>query len=137
MNYATNTTNTANTSNTTNTTNTSNNDIANYLNASKNSCICISISIVIIILFFLTPLSNFLLVSIIGKIITIIILSYAFITNTVSTYNVSKKLDVSLFSDPNYTTSESTNIKTNIVCSYIFSIFIFILILMITKKLVM
>jgi hypothetical protein len=50
------------------------NDLSDYLNTSKNSCICISISIVIIILFFLTPLSKFLLVSNVGKIIDIIIL---------------------------------------------------------------
>ena len=110
------------------------NNFSNYLNTSKNSCICISISIVIIILFFLTPLSNFFLVSTIGKIIAILILSYAFITNTISTFDLSKKFDISLLSDSNYTTDGNTALKTNIVCSYTFSIFILLLIMMIVKK---
>lgn len=113
-----------------------NNDISNYLNSTKNSSICISISIVIIILFFMTPLSNFLLVSTIGKIIAVLILSYAFIINTTSAYDVSKKLDISLLSDSNYASNETSNIRTNIICSYIFSIFILLLILMIVKKMV-
>lgn len=113
-----------------------NNDISNYLNSTKNSSICISVAIVIIILFFMTPLSKFLLVSTIGKIIAVIILSYAFIINTTSAYDVSKKLDISLFSDSNFASNETSNIKTNIICSYIFSIFILLLILMIVKKMV-
>lgn len=112
------------------------NDFSNYLNSSKNSCICITISIVIIILFFLTPLSNFFLVSTLGKIVAILILSYAFITNTISTFDLSKKFDISLLSDSNYTTDGNSTLKTNIVCSYIFSIFILLLILMIVKKLI-
>jgi hypothetical protein len=72
------------------------NNFSNYLNSSKNSCICISISIVIIILFFLTPLSNFFILSTLGKIVAILILSYAFITNTISTFDLSKKFDISL-----------------------------------------
>ena len=113
------------------------NDISNYLNSTKNSSICISIAIVMIILFFMTPLSKFLLVSTIGKIVAILILSYAFIINTISAYDVSKKLDVSLFSDSNFASSESSNIRTNIICSYIFSIFILLLILMIAKKMIL
>ena len=61
-----------------------NNDISNYLNSTKNASICISISIVIIIIFFLTPLSKFLLVSTVGKIVAILILSYAFIINAMN-----------------------------------------------------
>ena len=114
-----------------------NNDISNYLNSTKNSSICISVAIVIIILFFMTPLSKFLLVSTIGKIIAVLILSYAFIINTTSSYDVSKKLDISLFSDSNYASNETSNIRTNIICSYIFSIFILLLILMIVKKMVL
>jgi hypothetical protein len=113
-----------------------NNDISNYLNSTKNSSICISVAIVIIILFFMTPLSKFLLVSTTGKIIAVLILSYAFIINTTSAYDVSKKLDISLFSDSNFASNETSNIKTNIICSYIFSIFILLLILMIVKKMV-
>jgi len=113
-----------------------NNDISTYLNSTKNSSICISIAIVIIILFFLTPLSKFLLVSTIGKIIAVLILSYAFIINTISAYDVSKKLDISLLSDSNFTSNETSNIRTNIICSYIFSIFILLLILMIIKKMI-
>jgi hypothetical protein len=114
-----------------------NDDISNYLNSTKNSSICISVAIVIIILFFMTPLSKFLLVSTIGKIIAVLILSYAFIINTISAYDVSKKLNISLFSDANFTSNEINNIKTNIKCSYVFSIFILVLILMIIKKMIM
>ncbi len=113
-----------------------NNEFSNYLNTSKNSCMCISISIVIIILFFLTPLSNFLLISTIGKIVAILILSYAFITNTISTFDLSKKMDISLLSDSNYNIDGNTNLKTNIICSYIFSIFILLLIMMIVRKMI-
>lgn len=98
-----------------------NNDISNYLNSTKNASICISISIVIIILFFMTPLSKFLLVSTVGKVIAILILSYAFIINTISSYDIAKKLDISVFSDSNFTSNENSNIRTNIICSYLFS----------------
>ena len=113
-----------------------NNDFSDYLNTSKNSCICISISIVIIIAFFLTPLSKFLLVSTIGKIIAILILSYAFITNTISTFDLSKKFDISLLTESSYNTTGNANLKTNIICSYTFSIFILLLIMMIVKKMI-
>jgi hypothetical protein len=63
----------------------------------------------------MTPLSKFLLVSTIGKIVAVLILSYAFIINTISAYDVSKKLDISLFSDSNYASNESSNIRTNII----------------------
>jgi hypothetical protein len=84
----------------------------------------------------MTPLSKFLLVSTVGKITAVLILSYAFIINTLSAYDVSKKLDVSLFSDSNFASNETSNIRTNIICSYIFSMFILLLILMIAKKMV-
>jgi len=109
-------------------------DISNYLNSTKNSSICISIAIVLIILFFMTPLSKFLLVSTVGKIVAVLILSYAFIINTLSAYDVSKKLDVSLFSDSNFASSETSNIKTNIICSYIFSLFIGLLTIFVMKS---
>jgi hypothetical protein len=121
--------------NSNNNNNNNNNDFSDYLNTSKNSCICISISIVIIILFFLTPLSNFLLASTIGKIIAILILSYAFITNTISTFDLSKKFNISLLTESSYTDGNS-DLKTNIICSYTFSIFILLLIIMIVKKMI-
>jgi hypothetical protein len=58
-----------------------------------------------------------------GRLIIIAVLLYALYQNTVSTMNFSK------FTNTVFTNGPWTTIKTNIICSYVFSLFILFLIL--------
>ena len=97
--------------------------INTYVENTKNTCFYIILSIFLIFLFIFGPLNRYIITSIIGKIILIVVLSYALYQNTNSTMSFSK-LTNTIFTDGPWTT-----IKTNIACSYLFSLFILFLIL--------
>ncbi len=97
--------------------------IISYVENTKNTCFYIICSIFLIFLFIFGPLNRFILTSIIGKIIIIGILSYALYQNT-KTANSFSKLTNTVFTNGSWTT-----IKTNIACSYVFSLFILFLII--------
>lgn len=97
--------------------------INSYVENTKNTCFYIILSIFFIFLFIFGPLNHFIITSIIGKLIIIGVLSYAFYQNTKSTMSFSK-LTNTIFTDGPWTT-----IKTNILCSYAFSLFILFLVI--------
>jgi hypothetical protein len=100
--------------------------IDGYLRSTKNVCICTVIAIFFIIIFVLTPLKNILLASILSKTIILFILGYAVFINYTNTHKISK--DTNIFSGP------LDNIKTNIICSHVFSLFILLLIVTILRQ---
>ena len=102
-------------------------ELNNYLKSTKNVCLCTVISIFLIILFIISPLKNLFITSTIGKFVTVIILGYSLYTNIVNT-NIFLK-------NTNIFEGSWTSIKTNIFCSYIFSLFIFILLVTVFRKL--
>ncbi len=97
-----------------------------YLKSTKNVCLCTVVAIFFIIIFILTPLKNILIASVLSKLVILSILGYALYINYNSTQNVSR--GINLFSGP------LDNIKTNIICSHVFSFFIIILILTILRQ---
>ena len=103
--------------------------IIEYARATQNVCLCISISAFLIILFMMTPLNSFILSSIFGKLIILLLLGYTIYYNVTKTNIFANNFNVDMLSN-------SWNpIKTNIACSYIFSGFLLVLILTVLKKL--
>lgn len=104
--------------------------IIEYAKSTQNVCMCLSVTIFFIILFMMTPLNTFLLSSIFGKVIILTLLGYTLYYNLYNTNKFANTFNISLTSD-----SWST-IKTNIVCSYIFSLFLLVLLVSLIRKMV-
>jgi hypothetical protein len=100
-----------------------------FTDTTKKLCTCSAISIFLIILFIISPLSSFFLTSVFMKIITILILSYTLYLN---------------YEQTNYLRNASTQtalskevhsqLSINIICSYIFTLFIGLLIIFVVKS---
>ena len=86
--------------------------------STKKICTCSAVSIFLIILFIISPLSNFFMTSIIMKIIILIILAYTIYLNIIQTNY--------LRTATNVVNSENvmSQLNTNILCSYIFTLFL-------------
>jgi hypothetical protein len=103
--------------------------IIEYAKSTQNVCLCISISVFLIILFIMTPLNSFVLSSIFGKVIILLLLGYTIFYNVTRTNKFANNFNIDMMSnswDP---------IKTNIVCSYIFTGVLFILMLTVLQQL--
>ena len=89
-----------------------------FTDSTKKICTCSAISIFLIILFVVSPLSNFFMTSMIMKIIILIILAYTIYLNIIQTNY--------LRSATNVVNSENviSQLNTNILCSYIFTLFL-------------
>ena len=99
------------------------------ISSTKNVCIFCFISIFLIILFVITPLSNFFKTSMFMKVIIIIILSYTFYLNIIQTNQMKLSYD-------NSKSQEITHqLNINIICSYVFTFFIGLLVIFVTKSL--
>ena len=94
----------------------SNSILSEYTVDSKNVCLCTTVAIFLIILFIISPLNIFILVSIPGKLLIASILAYTLYKNYIITNKLAKNSQ--LMPD---------NLKTNIICSYILSFFILLL----------
>jgi len=102
--------------------------IIEFAKSTQNVCICLSITVFLIILFMMTPLNTFLLSSIFGKVIILTLLGYTIYYNTTKTIIFSNDFDVSL------TSGNWNAIKTNILCSYIFTLFLVLLMLSVIRR---
>jgi len=102
-------------------------NIVKYTNASQKAYKCLAIATFLIILFIISPINSFFLSSLIGKIIILTLLSYAVFYNLRVTNNFTKKSNIKL------TSGNWTPIKTNIILSYIFTIFLLVLIVAIIR----
>jgi hypothetical protein len=89
-----------------------------FTDSTKKICTCSAVSIFLIILFIISPLSNFFMTSMLMKIIILIILSYTIYLNIIQTNY--------LRSATNVVNSENimSQLNTNILCSYIFTLFL-------------
>lgn len=103
---------------------------SNFSNNSKNVCMCTTISIFLIILFIISPLNKYFITSLFGKIIALLILAYALYQNFTNTIFFYKSTNTSLMK------GSWSPIKTNILCSYIFSFFILLLIFSLIKHMI-
>ena len=95
--------------------------IIEYSKSTKNVCMCLGIAAILIILFILSPLNSFMLSSMFGKAIILLLLVYMIYYTLKETNTFSSNFNIS------FTDGTWNSIKTNIVCSYTFSAFIFML----------
>jgi hypothetical protein len=109
---------------------TQNTSFSTYAINSKNVYIFTTVAMVIIIIFMITPLNNFFITSIIAQIIVIIILAFALYQNYQNANFLSNATNTSFYN------GEWNSIKTNIISSYIFSIFIIVLIFSVIKNMI-
>ena len=103
-------------------------EISGYNDHTKTICLCSFLSIMIVILFILSPLSNFFKTSLFMKMFALIILAYTIYLILIQTNNLKGVIDTN---KPEHITAQ---INTNIICSYIFTIFLVILFISIIKS---
>jgi hypothetical protein len=92
--------------------------IIEFAKATQNVCLCLGVSVILIILFMITPLNTFILSSIFGKVIILSLLGYTLYYNTQQTNKFVNNFDIDLWND------NWNPLKTNVLCSYVFSIFL-------------
>jgi hypothetical protein len=97
-----------------------------YADGTKSVCFYIIFSILLIFLFIISPLKQYVLTSLFGKIVVLFLLGYALYKNMKITNEFSKNASF---------TGQWNDMKTNILCSYVFSLFIIILILSLVRRL--
>jgi hypothetical protein len=102
--------------------------VVEFAKSTQNVCMCLGISIFFVILFMMTPLNSFLLSSIFGKVIILTLLGYTLYYNISQTNKFSNNFNISL------TSGNWDVLKTNIVCSYVFSLFLLVLMVSVIRK---
>ena len=103
-------------------------DIDSSTDVTKKVCLCSFISIVLIVLFIISPLSSFLMTSLFVKILILIILGYTIYLNN----HQSNLLSLSKKSSQSF--EIQSQLSTNIICSYIFTLFLGILSIFVIKS---
>ena len=106
-----------------------NNSLNQFTDVTKNMCMCSATSIFLILLFILSPLSNMFKTSLFMKIIIIIVLIYTIYLNYKQTMYL-KNSDLKTKSQ-----QHASQLNINIICSYIFTIFLGLLIIFVLKSL--
>jgi hypothetical protein len=103
-------------------------DIDSSTDVTKKVCLCSFVSIILIILFIISPLSSFLMTSLFVKILILIILGYTIYLNNHQTnvLNLSKNASQSF--------EIQSQLGTNIICSYIFTLFLGILFIFVIRS---
>jgi hypothetical protein len=102
--------------------------IQNFSKSIKNVCLCSTISIFLILLFIISPLNKILIASSIGKIGIIILLIVTIYISLNNSYSFIKKNNI------NFIDGSWDQLKSNIICNYVFSIFLIILLFFVIKK---
>jgi hypothetical protein len=105
------------------------NIINEYSKSNQHICLCSTVSIVLILLFIISPLNKWVMTSMFGKLLILIILGYTTFYNIKLTNKLSNQTGVYLVN------GSWSPIKINIICSSIFSLFLFILILIVIQSL--
>jgi hypothetical protein len=99
-----------------------------FTDTTKTVCTCSAISIFLIVLFIISPLNNLFLTSIFMKIVILILLVYTIYLNSQQTNYLRKASELKLSNEV------SSQLNINIVCSYIFTLFIGLLIIFVLKS---
>jgi hypothetical protein len=103
--------------------------LTTFTDTTKRLCTCSAISIFLIILFIISPLSSFFYTSIFMKLIIIIILSYTLYLNYQQTNYLRNASNQS-----NLSKEVANQLNINIMCSYLFSLFIGLLVIFVIKS---
>jgi hypothetical protein len=104
--------------------------VIEFAKSTQNGCMCLGIIVIFIMLFMISPLNSYFVLSIIGKIVIVVLLIYILWYNTHQTNKFSKQFNVNILNE-----NEAWNhIKTNVLCSYIFSVFLLVLTFSVIRK---
>lgn len=98
-----------------------------FTDTTKKICTCSAISIFFIVLFIISPLSNYFVTSTIMKIVTLALLSYTIYLNVLQTEYLRNASNAKLSGEV------SNQLTINIICSYVFTLFIGLLMIFIMK----
>ena len=101
--------------------------IIEFSKSTQNVCMCFGLSVILIVLFIITPLNTFMLSSIFGKVIIMTLLGYTLYYNTQQTNKFVKNFNINIWND------NWGPLKTNVLCSYIFSLFLLGLIISVIR----
>ena len=104
------------------------NQISGYNDQTKTICLCSLTSIIIVILFIISPLSNLFLTSVVMKIIILLILIYTIYLNNQQTNLLNNANNITQSKEVN------SQLNINIICSYVFTLFIGLLIIYVIKS---
>lgn len=99
-----------------------------FTDETKKVCLCSATSIFLIVLFIISPLSNFFTTSLLMKILTLIILAYTIYLNNKQT-NLLREASLVVNSE-----NVKSQLNLNIICSYVFTIFIGLLVIFVIKS---
>lgn len=102
--------------------------IKTFTETTKTVCACSSISIFLIVLFIISPLSKLLMVSSLMKILILVLLIYTIYLNIKQTNYLSNANKLKL------SNQISSQLTINVICSYIFTFFIGLLIIFVLKS---
>ena len=102
--------------------------LTTFTETTKKVCTCSAIAIFLIVLFIISPLSSFFLTSMLMRIITIVLLSYTLYLNNQQTGYLRDASQLNLSKEVN------SQLTINIVCSYVFTLFIGLLIIFVLKS---
>lgn len=99
-----------------------------FTDETKKVCLCSATSIFLIVMFIISPLSNFFTTSLLMKIVTICILVYTIYLNNNQTQLLRQASSV--------INSEKlkSQLNLNIICSYVFTVFIGLLLIFVIKS---
>lgn len=99
-----------------------------FTDETRKVCICSATSIFLIVLFIISPLGNFFMISTFMKILTLIILVYTIYLNNNQT-NLLRAASLSIQSQ-----QLKSQLNLNIICSYVFTVFIGLLLIFVMKS---
>jgi hypothetical protein len=102
--------------------------ITQYAKTTQNVTILVGIAIFLVILFVLSPINTLYYPAFCGKVIIMVLLGYTIFYNIVQTNKFTKDFNVDIWS------GEWNIVKTNIVYSYVFNMFLLILMITILNK---
>lgn len=101
--------------------------IMEFGQSTKNVCMCVSLSIFLIVFVMMTPISSFMMSSMIGRGIILAILGYTLYYSVMQTNKFSSHFNVSFLG------GEWDHMKSNLICSWTLNIFIFMLFFSVLK----
>ena len=99
-----------------------------FTDETKKICLCSATSIILILLFIISPLSNFFTTSLLMKIVTVFILIYTIYLNNKQT-ELLRESSLLINSE-----KLKAQLNLNIICSFVFTIFIGLLVIFVVKS---
>ncbi len=101
--------------------------ILDFARSTQNACMYLSIVTIGILIFIVSPLNKMLLASLFNKIVVFGLLGYILYYNITQTITFSNYFELSIMS------GNWNILETNVVCSHVFSAFVFVLLLSMIK----